>query len=167
MKYPEIEIDRETLALAIEDVRRVLERQKEERQILITQTNILFVTNTALLTFLTISRLITRFSLFSGIELLLMFLNFILLIRALLPRQFLVTPNLETEDFFNQYLKFSPQQYQKQMLVDLRANYNKNQQPVEDIAQSLKYSAFVTVTIAVIALLHQVTAYVIPELQKL
>lgn len=162
-----VEIDKETLGLAIEDVRRVLERQKEERQILITQTNILFVTNTALLTFLTISRLLTKFSLFSGIELLLMFLNFILLIRALLPRQFSVTPNLETEDFFNRYLELSPQQYQAQMLVDLRATYNKNQKTLEEIAQSLTYSAFVTATIALVALLHQVTAYFIPELQKL
>ncbi|MEH2364849.1 hypothetical protein [Nostoc sp.] len=41
-------IDKETLELAAQDVRRVIERQKEERQILITQMNILFVTNTAL-----------------------------------------------------------------------------------------------------------------------
>jgi hypothetical protein len=162
-----LEIDQATLELTIQDVRRVLERQKEERQILITQTNILFVTNTALLSFLTISRLLTRFSLFSGIELFLLFLNFILLIRALLPRQFSVTPNLENEDFFNQYLALSPQQYQIQMLVNLRETYNKNQIRVEDIAQSLKYSAFVTATVAFIALLHQVTAYFVPELQKL
>ncbi|MEH1851892.1 MAG: hypothetical protein V7L11_09445 [Nostoc sp.] len=55
-------IDKETLELATQDVRRVLERQKEERQILITQMNILFVTNSAILSFLTISRLITIFS---------------------------------------------------------------------------------------------------------
>jgi len=53
------------------------------------------------------------------------------------------------------------------MLVNLRTTYNNNQNRVEDIAQSLTYSAFVTATIAVIALLHQVTAYLIPELQKL
>lgn len=162
-----IEIDQETLTLAIEDVRRVLERQKEERQILITQTNILFVTNTALLTFLTISRLITKFSLFSVTELFLMFLNFILLIMALLPRQFSVTPNLESDDFFNQYLKLSSHQYQTQMLVNLRETYNDNQRRIEDIAQSLNYSAYVTIAVAFIALLHQVTAYFIPELQKL
>lgn len=160
-------IDTETLKLALEDVRRVMEKQKEERQFLLTQINILFVTNTALLTFLTISRLLTKFSLFSAVELFLMFLNFMLLIRALLPRQFSVTPNLETEDFFNKYLGLSSQQYQMQMLVNLRTTYNNNQNRVEDIAQSLTYSAFVTATIAVIALLHQVTAYLIPELQKL
>ncbi|MHC5832370.1 MAG: hypothetical protein ACYT04_94420, partial [Nostoc sp.] len=81
-------IDKETLELAAQDVRRVIERQKEERQILITQMNILFVTNTALLSFLTISRLITIFSLFSVIEILLLLFNFMLLIRALLPRKF-------------------------------------------------------------------------------
>ncbi|ABA24469.1 hypothetical protein Ava_4872 [Trichormus variabilis ATCC 29413] len=102
-------IDTETLKLALEDVRRVMEKQKEERQFLLTQINILFVTNTALLTFLTISRLLTKFSLFSAVELFLMFLNFMLLIRALLPRQFSVTPNLETEDFFNKYLGLSSQ----------------------------------------------------------
>ncbi|MCC5624607.1 hypothetical protein [Nostoc sp. CHAB 5715] len=53
-------IDKETLELATQDVRRVLERQKEERQILITQMNILFVTNSAILSFLTISKLITE-----------------------------------------------------------------------------------------------------------
>jgi hypothetical protein len=72
--------------------------------------NILFVTNTALLIFLTISRLITRFSLFSIVEILLLFFNFMLLIRALLPRKFFVSPNLETDDFQNKYLKFSPQE---------------------------------------------------------
>ncbi len=34
-------IDEEMLELAAQDVRRVIERQKEERQILITQMNIL------------------------------------------------------------------------------------------------------------------------------
>ena len=82
------------LDLAVEDVRRVLERQKEERQILITQMNILFVTNTALLSFLTISKLLTLFSHFSVTGIALFFLNFILLIRALLPRQFVISPNL-------------------------------------------------------------------------
>ncbi len=88
-------IDKETLELAAQDVRRVLERQKEERQVLITQMNILFVTNTALLSFLTISRLITRYSFFSVVEILLLLFNFLLLIWALLPRNFFVSPNLE------------------------------------------------------------------------
>lgn len=88
-------IDKETLELAAQDVRRVLERQKEERQVLIAQMNILFVTNTALLSFLTISRLIIRFSIFSVLEIFLFFINFLLLIWALLPRRFFISPNLE------------------------------------------------------------------------
>jgi len=38
---------------------------------------------------------------------------------------------------------------------------------VEDISQSLRYATFVTAGIAFVALLHQVTVYFIPELQKL
>ncbi|MFN6518327.1 MAG: hypothetical protein RMY29_028095 [Nostoc sp. CreGUA01] len=160
-------IDKETLELAAQDVRRVLERQKEERQVLITQMNILFVTNTALLSFLTISRLITRYSFFSVVEILLLLFNFMLLIRALLPRKFFVSPNLETEDFQNRYLEFSPQEYHLQMLANLRETYNENQKQIEDISQSLTYATFVTAGIAIVALLHQVTVYFIPELQKL
>ncbi len=160
-------IDKKTLELAAQDVRRVLERQKEERQVLITQMNILFVTNTALLSFLTISRLITRYSFFSVVEILLLLFNFILLIRALLPRKFFVSPNLETEDFQNRYLEFSPQEYHLQMLANLREAYNENQKQIEDISQSLTYATFVTAAIAIVALLDQVTVYFIPELQKL
>ncbi|PHJ64347.1 hypothetical protein VF14_26270 [Nostoc linckia z18] len=160
-------IDKETLELAAQDVRRVLERQKEERQVLITQMNILFVTNTALLSFLTISRLITKYSFFSVVETLLLLFNFLLLIWALLPRRFFVSPNLETEDFQNRYLEFSPQEYHLQMLANLRETYNKNQKQVEDISQSLTYATFVTAGIAIVGLLHQVIVYFIPELQKL
>jgi hypothetical protein len=85
-------IDEETLELGTQDVRRVIERQKEERQILITQMNILFVTNTALLSFLTISRLIAIFSFFSVVEIFLLLFNFMLLIRSLLPRKFFCQP---------------------------------------------------------------------------
>jgi len=145
----------------------VLERQKEERQVLITQMNILFVTNTALLSFLTISRLITKYSFFSVLETLLLLFNFLLLIWALLPRRFFVSPNLETEDFQNRYLEFSPQEYHLQMLANLRETYNKNQKQVEDISQSLTYATFVTTGIAIVGLLHQVIVYFIPELQKL
>jgi len=173
-------IDKETLELAAQDVRRVIERQKEERQILITQMNILFVTNTALLSFLTISRLITIFSLFSALEILLFFINFLLLIWALLPRKFFISPNLEENEenngneekkeklkFPEDYLTFSPQEYHLQMLADLRETYNKNQKQVDDISLALKYATGVTAGITVVALLHQVTVYFIPELQKL
>ncbi|BAZ49815.1 hypothetical protein NIES4103_24280 [Nostoc sp. NIES-4103] len=156
------------LELAAEDVRRVLERQKEERQILITQMNILFVTNTALLSFLTISKLLTFFSLFSVTEIALFFLNFILLIRALLPRQFVISPNLQNvNNFQKNYLSLSSQDYQLKMLANLIETYNINQKRIEDIAQSLTFATFVTSGIALVALLHQLTVYFIPELQKL
>ncbi|MBN3899893.1 MAG: hypothetical protein HWQ41_32890 [Nostoc sp. NOS(2021)] len=162
------------MELAAQDVRRVIERQKEERQILITQMNILFVTNTALLSFLTISRLIPIFSIFSALEILLFFINFLLLIWALLPRKFFISPNLEENEekkekleFPEDYLTFSAQEYHLQMLADLRETYNKNQKQVDDISLALKYATGVTAGITVIALLHQVTVYFIPELQKL
>jgi hypothetical protein len=170
-------IDKETLELATQDVRRVIERQKEERQILITQMNILFVTNSAILSFLIISRLITRFSIFSALEILLFFINFLLLIWALLPRKFFISPNLEKNKeneekkeklkFPEDYLMFTPQEYNLQMLADLRETYNNNQKQVDDISLALKYATGVTGGIAVAALLHQVTVYFIPELQKL
>jgi hypothetical protein len=155
----------------------VLERQKEERQVLITQMNILFVTNTALLSFLTISRLITKYSFFSVVETLLLLFNFLLLIWALLPRRFFVSPNLEKKQetqekkeklkFPDDYLMLSSEEYHLQMLVDLIETYNKNQKQVDDISLGLKYATGVTAGIAVVALLHQVTVYFIPELQKL
>ncbi|MHC5595163.1 MAG: hypothetical protein ACYTXC_04230 [Nostoc sp.] len=160
--------------LAIQDVRRVLERQKEERQILITQMNILFVTNSAMLSFLTISRLINIFSIFSALEIILFFINFLLLIWALLPRRFFVSPNLEKKKeneeklkFPEDYLTFTLQEYNLQMLADFRETYNNNQKQVDDISLALKYATGVTAGIAVVALLHQVTVYFIPELQKL
>ncbi|MEH2022261.1 hypothetical protein [Nostoc sp.] len=75
----------------------------------------------------------TIFSLFSVTKTLLLLFNFMLPIRTLLPRKIFVSPNLETDDFQNKYLKFSPQQYQLQMLVNLRETYNENQKQVEDI----------------------------------
>lgn len=128
-------IDEETLELAAQDVRRVLERQKEERQILITQMNILFVTNSAMLSFLTISIAFTRFSLLSAVEILL-FLNFMLLIWALLPRQFVISPNLVTDDFQNRYLKLLPQEYKLQMLANLIETYNGNIQQIKRLINS-------------------------------
>lgn len=159
--------DKATLELAAQDVRRVLERQKEERQILLTQTNILFVTNTALLSFLTISKLLPVFSLFSVLEILLFFFNFTLLMWALLPRQFFISPNLENENFQQNYLLLPSEEYQLKMLANLIATYNANKQRLEDISQSLKYATYITAGIALVALLHQLTVYSIPELQKL
>jgi hypothetical protein len=162
-------IDKETLELATQHVRRVLERQKEERQILITQMNILFVTNSAILSFLTISKLITILSVFSALEILLFFINFLLLIWALLPRKFFVSPNLEKQkeneekeeklNFPEDYLMFTPQEYNLQMLADFRETYNNNQKQVDDISLALKYATGVMAGIAMVALLHKVTVY--------
>ncbi|MDJ0800628.1 MAG: hypothetical protein QNJ51_28110 [Calothrix sp. MO_167.B12] len=156
-----------TLNFASQDIRRVLDKQKEERQILLTQTNILFVVNTALLSALTISKLVSVFSLFSAIEVGLFLTNFTLLINALLPRQFVITPNLGSEKFLETYLGMEPEEYQVQMLVNLVETYNANRQPLNDISQSLFYAACVTWGIALVLSVHLVTVYFLPELQGL
>jgi hypothetical protein len=155
-----------TLTLASQDVRRVLDKQKEERQILLTQTNILFVVNSALLSVLTISKLLSVFSLFSIMEVVLLLVNFTLLVNALLPRQFVISPNPENEKFLEMYLSMSSEEYQIQMLVNLVETYNANKQPLNDISQSLFYAAVVTWVFALVVLLHVVAVYYIPELQK-
>ncbi len=156
-----------TLSLASQDVRRVLDKQKEERQILLTQTNILFVANSALLSVLTIARLISVFSLFSIMEVVLFSVNFTLLVNALLPRQFVISPNPENEQFLETYLVMQPEEYQLQMIVNLVETYNANKQPLNDISLSLFYAAGVTWGLALVALLHVVAVYFIPNLQHL
>jgi hypothetical protein len=160
-------LDSRTLDLASQDIRRILDKQKEERQILLTQTNILFVVNSALLSVLTISRLLSVFSLFSIIEVLLFLVDFTLLINALLPRQFVISPNPENEKFLESYLSMPREQYQLQMLVNLIETYNANRQPLNDISQSLSYAAFVTWGIALVSLMHVVAVYFIPDLQHI
>jgi hypothetical protein len=80
-----------TLGLAAQDVRMVLREQNEQSQILTTKLNILFVANGALLTSLSISRLLVSGSLFSLAEILGFLISFSLLMRAFLPRQVAVT----------------------------------------------------------------------------
>lgn len=154
-----------TLRLAARDVRTVLDKQKEERQILLTQMNILFVTNTAVLTVLAISRLLTIFTIFNAIEVLLVLLNFILLINALLPRRFVITP-VPNDDFLERYLALSNQNYELQMLVNLVTTYNANKQTIDDISQTLTYAAYVTLGVIFVAVLHLGTVYFIPELKS-
>ncbi len=156
-----------TISLASQDVRRVLDKQKEERQMLLTQTNILFVVNSALISALTISKLLSVFSLFSVTEIVLFLINFSLLINALLPRQFVVTPNLESGKFLEGYLAMAPEEYQLQMLVNLVETYNANRQPLNDISQSLFYAACVTWGIALVVSFHLVAVYVVPDLHDL
>ncbi len=154
-----------TVRLAARDVRTVLDKQKEERQILLTQMNILFVTNTAVLTVLAISRLLTIFTIFNAIEVLLVLLNFILLINALLPRRFVITP-VPNDDFLERYLALSNQEYDLQMLVNLVTAYNANKQTIDDISQTLTYAAYVTLGVIFVAVLHLGTVYFIPELKS-
>ncbi len=80
-------IPAETLALAAQDVRMVLREQSEQGQLLTTKLNILFVANGALLTSLSISRLLVSGSVFSLAEIVGFLASFSLLMGAFLPRQ--------------------------------------------------------------------------------
>lgn len=148
-----------TIDLAARDVRMVLEEQREQSQILITKLNILFVANGALLTSLTISHLMAMLSPFSFAEALGFMVSFTLLVRAYLPRQVAVSPNLEDRKVLERYLALSPEQYQLQMLVNLSETYNANKQRLDDISQTLIYAAYATLCIAVTVLLHMLVAY--------
>jgi hypothetical protein len=154
-----------TLGLAAQDVRMVLREQTEQSQTLTTKLNILFVANGALLTSLTISRLLVNGSLFSVAEILGFLISFSLLMRAFLPRQVAVTPNLEDQKFLETYLALSAQDYQLQMLVNLAETYNANKQRLEDISQSLKYAAYTIWGTTAIMLINIVVIYVTKSLQ--
>ena len=143
-----------TLDLAARDVRIVLKEQQEQSYILITKLNILFVANGALLTSLSISRLLLHANWFSLAEMLGFFVSFTLLIRAFLPRQVAVSPNLEDRQVLAGYLSLSPRDYQLQMLANLTETYNINRQRLNDVSRTLKYAAFSTWSIAVIMLGH-------------
>ncbi|MGQ4650548.1 hypothetical protein [Lyngbya aestuarii] len=151
-----------TLELAAQDVRRVINQQSEQGQSLTTKLNILFVTNGALFTSLTISRLLFVPSIFSLAEMLEFLLNFTLLINAFLPRQLAVSPNLGDKKFLERYLVLPAEEYQLRMLVNLVETYNANKQRLEDISSSLKYSAYVTWGVALTITLHVVAAYFLP-----
>ena len=94
----EQELNSDTLSLALKDAWRVIEQQKQLRQDLTTKLNILFVTNSALLSFMAISRLISFCNLFTLLELLAFGANFILLFRAFVPSQPSASPNLITKE---------------------------------------------------------------------
>lgn len=156
-----------TLSLASQDVRSVIQQQKEHGYALTTKLNILFVTNGALLTSLTLSRLVMVPSVFSFLEVFSFLANFTLLINAFLPRQTAISPNLEDHRFLERYLSLSPEEYQLQMLVNLAQTYNANKQRLDDVSASLHYSAYVTWGLALIILLHIVVAFLIPDLAHL
>ncbi|PZU99170.1 MAG: hypothetical protein DCF32_18810 [Leptolyngbya sp.] len=149
-----------TLALAAQDVRMVLREQNEQSQILTTKLNILFVANGALLTSLSISRLLVSGSVFSIAEIIGFLASFSLLMGAFLPRQVAVTPNLEDRNFLETYLALPEQDYQLQMLVNLSETYNANKQRLEDTSQSLKYAAYTIWSTTVIMLVHILVIHV-------
>jgi hypothetical protein len=153
-------IPAETLALAAQDVRMVLREQSEQGQLLTTKLNILFVANGALLTSLSISRLLVSGTVFSLAEIVGFLASFSLLMGAFLPRQVAVTPNLEDRNFLETYLALSEQDYQLQMLVNLSETYNANKQRLEDTSQSLKYAAYTIWGTTVIMLVHILVIYV-------
>ncbi|MEB3164330.1 MAG: hypothetical protein VKK80_13965 [Prochlorothrix sp.] len=158
-----IALDPRTIALAADDVRRVMHAQDEQGQTLTTKLNILFVTNGALLTSVSISRLMafpSRFGIiFNIIEVISFFLSFSLLISAFFPRQVVVSPNLQDQKFLERYLPLQWEEYQLQMLVNLVETYNANRQRLDDVSQSLRYAAYATWLIAGVILCHMVVAY--------
>lgn len=148
-----------TIDLAAQDVRVVLQEQWEQSQTLTAKLNILFVANGALLTCLSISHLIVSPSLFGVAEIVGFFISFTLLVRAFLPRQMAVSPNLEDRKFLERYLALSPIEYQLQMLVNLSETYNARKQRIDDVSLALHYAAYTTWGIAAITLTHIAASY--------
>ncbi len=159
LEEPNASLDLATIHLAAQDVRLVLEEQREQSQTLTTKLNILFVTNGALLTSLSISRLMATASVFSIAEVVGFLLSFTLLVRAFLPRQVAVSPNLEDRKFLERYLALSVEEYQLQMIVNLAETYNANKQRLDDVSTTLKYAAYATWGIAAVMLAHMVSFY--------
>ena len=153
-----------SIELAAQDVRRVIDQQKEQNQTLTTKLNILFVTNGALFTSLTLSRIVFFPGVFSLAELLGFLVNFTLLINAFLPRQLAISPNLGDKKFLERYLLLSPEEYQLQMIVNLVETYNANKQRLEDVSSSLQYSAYVTWSLALVITLHVLVIYFLPTI---
>ncbi len=146
-----------TVSLALKDVRAVLVEQQQLRQLSFTQLNILFVVNTALLSVLSITRLIFSRTPFSLIEIAGFALSFSLLIYALLPRTPLVTPNPKNLDIEESLAK-SANDYQIQMLSNFQEVYRANQQRIDDITQALLLASLTLWATVIVALLHILTA---------
>jgi hypothetical protein len=154
-------VDLATLDLAMHDARLVLDQQQQLRQLSLTQLNILFVVNTALLSILSITRLIFSLNWFSLLELGGFLLSFSLLIYALLPRPFLITPKLEDEDLLKSYLALSSDEYRLQMLINLRTVYEANKQRLDDITQALALASYALWVTVVLALSHLLAAMLV------
>jgi hypothetical protein len=155
-----------TLNLALQDAKAVLDQQQQLRQLSLTQLNILFVTNTALLTVLSISRLIFTISLFSAIEIVGFLLSFSVLIYALLPRQPFVTPNLEDRESLERYLSLPPDDYRLQMLTNLIEVYKANKQRLDDITQALSLATYIIWGMAIITLSHVLSVMLFAVLEQ-
>lgn len=155
-----------TLNLALQDAKSVLDQQQQLRQLSLTQLNILFVTNTALLTVLSISRLIFTISIFSAIEIVGFLLSFSVLIYALLPRQPFVTPNLEDRESLERYLALSPDDYRLQMLTNLIEVYKANKQRLDDITQALSLATCIIWVMAIVTLSHVLSVMVFAVLEQ-
>ncbi|MGB3694859.1 MAG: hypothetical protein WBG70_17920 [Spirulinaceae cyanobacterium] len=153
-----------TIELAAKDVRSVVEQQRQQVQNLTTKLNILFVINGALLTSLNLSRLLLIPSIFSMAEVIGFFANITLLLNAFLPRQVAISPNLGDQKFLERYLPLTPEQYQLRMMVNQVQAYNANKQRLDDVSQSLTYSAYVTWVLALVIMLHIVAANFLPEI---
>ncbi|NEO25957.1 MAG: hypothetical protein F6K03_03430 [Kamptonema sp. SIO4C4] len=146
-------------------MRSVLEQQRQQANTLTTKLNILFVVNGALLTSLTLSRLMFIPSIFSLGEIMGFMINFTLLINAFLPRQVAISPNLEDQKFLERYLSLTPEEYHLKMMVNLVQTYKINKQRIDDVSQTLNYAAYVTLAVAFVIMLHTVAAYFLPVLQ--
>ncbi len=146
-----------TVSLALKDVRAVLVQQQQLRQLSLTQLNILFVVNTALLSVLSFSKLIFSRTWFSLIEIVGFSLSFSLLIFALLPRSQAVTPNPKNLDIEESLAK-SANDYQLQMLSNFQEVYRTNQQRIDDITQALLVASLTLWALVIVALLHLLTA---------
>ncbi|MGK7931220.1 MAG: hypothetical protein AB4041_07270 [Microcystaceae cyanobacterium] len=148
-----------TVELAAQDVRLVMQQQRQQSYSLTTKLNILFVVNGALMTSLTLSRLVMQPSLFSFAEIIGFLINFTLLINAFLPRQVAVSPNLEDNKFLERYLLLTPEDYRLKMIVNQVATYQSNKQRIDDVSQSLNYAAYVTWAIAFVIMFHIIASY--------
>ncbi|MGC1248280.1 MAG: hypothetical protein WA865_18860, partial [Spirulinaceae cyanobacterium] len=92
------------------------------------------------------------------------FANITLLLNAFLPRQVAISPNLGDQKFLERYLPLTPEQYQLRMMVNQVQAYNANKQRLDDVSQSLTYSAYVTWVLALVIMLHIVAANFLPEI---
>lgn len=162
----EQQLNSNSLRASVGDAWRVTEQQRVLRQDLTSKLNILFVANSALLSFLAISKLISFCNLFSLLELLALCTNFILLLGAFVPSQPFVTPNLTTDEFVENYPTMEPDEYYLQMLYNLQDSYNDNRQRLDDIAQMLSRSAAFTGVLVVVIIAHIFASYLMPELKQ-